>query len=152
MNAELVRKLRAEVEDYRLTIAKLNDNSSMINMNESVLFDSGDSVLKQSGKDILQKVGETLNGMSYSQMNVIGHTDDIRIGKKLQQSYPTNWELSSARATAVVRYLVENVAVDATKVAATGRSKFHPVADNNSAEGRVQNRRVEFCDSSLISS
>jgi chemotaxis protein MotB len=74
------------------------------------------------------------------QIHVIGHTDDVPIRRR----FVSNWELSTARATAAVRFLQEKAAVDPTRLGALGYGEFHPVAPNTSAEGRAKNRRIEI--------
>ena len=73
-----------------------------------------------------------------------GHTDDVKIGKSLQSKFPTNWELSTARAAAVVRYLQDNAGIEPQRLTASGFSQFQPVATNKTAEGRSQNRRIDI--------
>jgi len=75
---------------------------------------------------------------------VEGHTDDMQIGPALQQRFPTNWELSTARATAVVRFLQEKGNIAPERLTASGFSFYKPVAANDSEEGRKQNRRIEI--------
>jgi chemotaxis protein MotB len=77
-------------------------------------------------------------------INVEGHTDDVPIGPELARRYPTNWELSAARATNVARYLQEKIGIDPSLLSATGYGEYHPVASNEDEEGRTRNRRIEI--------
>jgi chemotaxis protein MotB len=76
-------------------------------------------------------------------LRVEGHTDSIPIIGKLTEKYPTNWELSTARSSAVVRYLIE-LGAPKEKLAAVGYADARPIASNSTVEGRAKNRRVEF--------
>ncbi len=75
---------------------------------------------------------------------VVGHTDDVPIGKKFRQIFPSNWELSSARALAVTRYLQERGGLAPEFLAAVGRAHYCPLVPNDSVENRRKNRRVEI--------
>ena len=76
------------------------------------------------------------------QIHVIGHTDNVPIRAGSRGRYASNWELSTARATAAVRFLQEKAAVDPHRLGAVGYGEFHPIADNTTAEGRAKNRRI----------
>ncbi len=73
-----------------------------------------------------------------------GHTDSRPLRWEYREKYPTNWELSAARAAIIVRYLIDNVGIDATRLSAVGYGLYQPVASNDSPEGQQANRRVEF--------
>ena len=75
---------------------------------------------------------------------VEGHTDNVPIRNALKAKFPSNWELSTARATSVVRFLQDQGGIDPSKLSATGLSYFRPVAANDTPEGREQNRRIEI--------
>ncbi|MGZ6078405.1 MAG: OmpA/MotB family protein, partial [Myxococcaceae bacterium] len=77
------------------------------------------------------------------QIDVQGYTDDVPIGPELKSRFPSNWELSTARATDVVRYLASK-GVDKNLMSATGFGDTHPIASNSTAEGRQKNRRIEI--------
>ncbi len=82
--------------------------------------------------------------MQNHSIHVEGHTDNLNIGRATAKKYPGNWELSTARATAVVRLLQDQGKVDPERLFAVGGSLYHPVASNDTLEGRSQNRRVEI--------
>jgi chemotaxis protein MotB len=92
---------------------------------------------------VLKKVGEALKGYKNKIIRVVGHTDNVPVGKTEQGGFPSNWELSVARATNVVRYLQE-VGVPPERMVASGRGEYEPIASNDSAEGRPKNRRIEI--------
>ncbi|MEE9165409.1 MAG: OmpA family protein, partial [Nitrospinota bacterium] len=78
------------------------------------------------------------------QIIIKGHTDNVPIGKKIKEEFPSNWELSALRAINVVHYLHKKVGISPKTLSATGYSKFRPVATNDTPEGRAQNRRIEI--------
>jgi chemotaxis protein MotB len=93
---------------------------------------------------VLRKVGKVLREMGEGTIRVEGHTDDVPIARVYQYRYPSNWELSSARAAVVVRFLHQKTGVDPTNMEAVGLAYYRPVASNATAEGRARNRRVEI--------
>jgi len=82
--------------------------------------------------------------MDDKQIQVSGHTDSHPISEKLATQFPTNWELSTARAVNVVRFLQEKANVPAKNLVATGYGEYHPIASNKSSSGRARNRRIEI--------
>jgi chemotaxis protein MotB len=116
----------------------------VLTMLGQVLFESGEAHLTPLGLDIMKQVGEVLATLPNKNIQVEGHTDNNPIYGRLQQRYPTNWELSTARATTVLRYLVEQTGMDPKEFAATGYADTRPAVANNSEEGQAQNRRVEI--------
>jgi chemotaxis protein MotB len=147
----LVLSLSKEVEKGQLQV-KQYQNMLSVDLAEQIFFDSGRATLKAGGKDVLKKVGDALKGYENKIIRVVGHTDNVPIAKTLQDTFPTNWELSVARATNVVRVLQE-VGIPAERMVASGRSEYDPVAPNDTAEGRQKNRRIEILliDKNLIS-
>jgi chemotaxis protein MotB len=109
-----------------------------------VLFESGEAELTPLGLNIMKQVGQVLATLPDKYIQVEGHTDNKPISGRLQQQYPTNWELSTARATTVLRYLIEQTKMDPKAFGATGYADTRPVTTNDSEEGRAQNRRVEI--------
>ena len=116
----------------------------VLTMLGQVLFESGEAHLTPLGLDIMKQVGEVLATLPDKNIQVEGHTDNNPIYGRLQQRYPTNWELSTARATTVLRYLIEQTGMDPKEFAATGYADTRPAVANNSEEGQAQNRRVEI--------
>jgi len=111
---------------------------------DKILFDSGSVTVKDKGKAVLLRLAESFKDNPTQSIIVEGHTDDLKIGPALQQRFPTNWELSAARATAVVRFFQEQGNIAPERLTASGFSFYKPVAANDSAEGRSQNRRIEI--------
>ena len=116
----------------------------VLTMLGQVLFESGKAQLTPLGLDIMKQVGEVLATLPNKNIQVEGHTDNNPIYGRLQRQYPTNWELSTARATTVLRFLIEQTGMNPKDFSATGYADTRPVVANNSEEGRAQNRRVEI--------
>ncbi len=107
-------------------------------------FDSGEAEVKPEGMKILNRVSEILKGVTDRHIRIEGHTDNVEIGPTLIKTFPTNWELSKARATTVVRYLVQAGGIDAANLSTVGYAATQPIATNATEEGRQKNRRVEI--------
>lgn len=112
----------------------------ILRFNSILLFDLGSAEIKPSGKDALGKIGTLLKQVNNDIM-VQGHTDDLPIETVL---YPTNWELSTKRATNVVLFLINDVKMSPEKLTATGNGEFKPVAPNDSETNRQKNRRIDI--------
>jgi chemotaxis protein MotB len=138
----LVKDLSNEVQKGQLQV-KQYQNMLSVDLAEQIFFDSGKATLKPGGKDVLKKVGDALKGYENKVIRVVGHTDNVPVAKSLQGTFPSNWELSVARATNVVRYLQE-VGVPPERMVASGRGEYDPVATNDTPEGRQKNRRIEI--------
>ena len=139
----LVKELENEIERGEIKITQAMDRLS-VNLVEKILFDSGRAEIKPEGKEVLERVGNILKEITDKQIRVEGHTDDVPIGPRIAHRFPTNWELSTARATTVVRYLQDTVGLDPVALTAAGYSLYRPVATNEDEEGRAQNRRIEI--------
>jgi len=111
---------------------------------DKVLFDPGEADISKRGEEVLARVAEALVGIPDKQIQVSGHTDRMPINSKLVDRYPTNWELSVARATHVVRFLAEKANVPPQRLVASGYGEFHPIASNKTPAGRAKNRRIEI--------
>lgn len=111
-----------------------------VSLSENLLFPSGSAVVNPKGVDALSKLAAVLNLNSDVAVNIEGHTDSIPIRGR----YQDNWDLSTARADAIVRILVNTYRVDPTRVVASGHSYYDPVESNSTPEGRARNRRTEI--------
>lgn len=111
-----------------------------ISLSGSLLFDSGRAELRPEAASALDRIAETFRHMP-NDVRVEGHTDNIQVDSDL---YPTNWELSAARATAVARYLAEVDGISPKRLSAQGYAEFRPVASNDTRESRALNRRVDL--------
>lgn len=139
---DLLKELEEEISEGQVQIERMR-NELRLQMVEEILFDSGEAELKAEGKEILEKVAPVLE-RAQRRIEVQGHTDNVPIRGHLAQAYPTNWELSAARAVNVVRFLHEQAALDPESLSATALSEFRPRSDNGSEEGRARNRRIEI--------
>ncbi len=111
---------------------------------DKILFDPGEAEISKRGEEVLARVAEALVAIPDKQIQVSGHTDRMPINSKLIERYPTNWELSAARAINVVRFLAEKANVRSDRLVASGYGEFHPVASNKTTAGRARNRRIEI--------
>ena len=139
---ELVKKLSSEVEKGQVQVRQFQ-NMLSVDLAEQIFFDSGRATLKPAGKEILKKVGDAVKDYEDKIIRVVGHTDNVPVAKSLQATFPSNWELSVARATNVVRFLQE-VGISPERMIAAGRGEYDPVAPNDTPEGRQKNRRIEI--------
>jgi len=148
----LLRQLSKEAAKGQIQIRQYQ-NMLTVDLAEQIFFDSGRATLKKSGKEVLKKVGEALKGYDDKLIWVVGHTDNVPVAKSLQGTFPTNWELSVARATNVVRFLQET-GVPPEQMVASGRGQYDPVAPNDTPEDRQKNRRIAIIliDRNLVSS
>jgi chemotaxis protein MotB len=118
----------------------INQRGLVVSLKEAGFFDSGSATLKQSSYALLNDVVESL--ASYSNgIRVEGHTDNMPISS---HAFPSNWELSAARATNVVQYLTKQGDFEPSNISATGYGEYRPIAENSSDEGRRKNRRVDL--------
>jgi chemotaxis protein MotB len=138
----LLKSLSSEVEKGQLQVRQYKDMLT-VDLAEQIFFDSGRATLKAGGKEVLKKVGAALKGYQDKIIRVVGYTDNVPVAKSLQARYPTNWELSVARATTVVRFL-QDVGVPPERMVASGRGQYDPVVSNDTPEGRQKNRRIEI--------
>lgn len=111
-----------------------------VSLSENLLFPSGSAVVNPKGVEALSKLAAVLNLNSDVAVNIEGHTDTVPI----RRNFKDNWDLSTARANAIVRILVDNYKVDPVRVEASGHSFYDPVDINSTPEGRARNRRTEI--------
>jgi chemotaxis protein MotB len=140
---ELVTSLKKEIEDGQIKITQLADRLS-VSMVDKILFPSGEADITPAGLKILERVGRILKNTKNKVIRVEGHTDNVAIKPPLQEKFPTNWELSTARATNVVRFLQDKAGIEPARLEAIGMSEYHPVATNKTLAGRSKNRRIEI--------
>lgn len=133
MLPEHLRKDVSVVEDGQLLRYRFADR---------VLFNSGEAKLREEGQEILDVMGRAFLSKrgTFSRLEVEGHTDDRRIATR---EFPSNWELSSARATSVVRFLEDRSNLDPRLLTATGYAEYHPIDSGKSERARERNRRIE---------
>jgi len=140
---QLVNELQTEIQNKEIQITQLADRLS-VSLLDKILFPSGEAEITPAGLKILERVGNIIKNVQDKIIRVEGHTDNVPIHPRLQKQFPTNWELSTARANNVVRFLQEKIGMDATRLQAVGLSEYHPLASNTTPAGRGQNRRIEI--------
>jgi chemotaxis protein MotB len=140
---ELMQKMEAEITRGEITISELQGRLT-VNMVERILFDSGKAEIKADGLKVLKRVGDILKETTDREIRVEGHTDNIPISPRLRQIFPSNWELSTARAANVVHFLQDQIGIHGERLTVVGFGEFRPVADNSQIEGRAQNRRIQI--------
>jgi chemotaxis protein MotB len=139
----LASGLKAEIAAGEVTISSLKGKLT-VNLVDRILFDSGSAEVKPAGRKVLARVGAVLNQVLDKDIRIEGHTDDVPISADLRSRYASNWELSTARATSVARYLEDQAKVDPRRLVAAGLGQWRPVADNAKPETRALNRRIEI--------
>ena len=140
---ELREKMKDEIAKGDIQLTE-SGGKLRVGLVDKILFDSGEASVSKRGESVLARVGTVLTSIEDRQIQVSGHTDNTPISDKLKQQYPTNWELSVARAANVVRFLQEKAAVPADRLVATGYGEYQPIASNKSSAGRARNRRIEL--------
>jgi chemotaxis protein MotB len=135
--------MESEIEKGKITITQLRGKLK-VNMLDEILFDSGKTTVKPQGIEVLDRVGRILLDVKDRTISIEGHTDNVPIGPELSKKYPTNWELSAARATTVARYLQEKIGINPSVLSATGYGEYQPVASNETEEGQAKNRRIDI--------
>lgn len=141
------RQIKSSIEAYlvkqgaqnkvALTITR---RGLIVSLKEAGFFDSGQAQIKPSAYELINTIAEAMSQYN-NPLRLEGHTDNIPISSS---QFPSNWELSTARAVNGLKYLIKNFDVDPDKISATGYAEFRPLADNATPEGRAKNRRVDL--------
>ena len=118
----------------------IENGNVYVSLEEKLLFSSGSDVVDPKGKEALKTLAKVLNSTKDITVMIEGHTDNVPI--KTSQ-FQDNWDLSTARATSIVRILTKDDGFDSNRITASGRSEFHPIRTNESVAGRASNRRTE---------
>jgi len=140
---ELVNDMKEEIEQGQIKITQLADRLS-VSMVDKILFPSGETKITSDGIKVLERIGKVLKNTKDKIIRIEGHTDNVPIHRRLKKKFPTNWELSTARATNVLRFLHEKTGIAPQRLQAVGMAEYHPVASNETPSGRSQNRRIEI--------
>jgi chemotaxis protein MotB len=136
---QMLERFKALMESGKLKI-KIVNNKMIVEMASAILFDSGKAKLSEEGEIALTEVAQILATIGDRSFQVAGHTDNVPIKNK---RFKSNWELSAARAVAVVKHLIDN-GVPAKNISGAGYADTQPAASNDDEEGRAQNRRIEI--------
>ncbi len=140
---DLTKKLEKEIQEGQVQITEMKNRLTMT-MVDKILFTSGSAEIGKEGKKVLDKVSSILKDVKDKRIQIEGHTDNVPIYSSLKSKFPTNWELSTARATQVVRYLQEEGGLSASLLSATGYAEYQPVSSNKTEAGKHKNRRIEI--------
>lgn len=135
-------RLSKELTDKNVEIEQLKGQLS-VRMLDKIVFKSGSADILPQGTEVLDKLADAIKD-STDVIRVEGHTDDTPISDKLKVKYPSNWELSAARASAVARYFETKHFINPKRLESLGFSMYHPVAPNDTPENKQRNRRVEI--------
>lgn len=139
-----LENLKKQLEDNLNTQNEISmipsERGLTISFADTVLFESGEAVIKPSAKNTLEEIVSILKPLPNS-IRIEGHTDDQPINTS---QYPSNWELSTARATSMVKMFIDNYGFSPEKLSAAGYGEHKPVAPNTTPEGRQNNRRVDI--------
>jgi chemotaxis protein MotB len=139
---QLLSNMKNEIAQGQVTISELKGKLT-VNMEAAILFDSGKADVKPEGLSILAKMIATLKGVTDKAIRIEGHTDNVQISGGLTRVFPSNWELSSARAINVTKFLQQQ-GIEGAFLSAAAFAENKPVADNSTREGRARNRRIEI--------
>lgn len=137
---ELTEKFRGLVDTGKLKVT-FRQGQMVLELPSGVLFPSGKAELSKTGEAALQEILDVLKEFSDRRFLIAGHTDNVPVKSR---RFKNNWILSTARAVSVVDYMTTSAGFEPTKLAAAGYGEFAPVADNETEEGRAQNRRIEI--------
>jgi len=137
---DLLKALQPEISKGTVLVHQSGD-ALTINLVSGLLFDSGQDQLKAGGTDALKRVGSVLKNFPEKQVHVAGYTDNVAISGALQRKFPSNKELSDARANSAAQALRDGGV--SSNLSAAGHGDTNPIVKNNTAAGRAKNRRVE---------
>ncbi len=140
VKARLERELSKEIVQSKLVVS-LEPRGLVLSLRESALFPPGRDSFSPEGLPMLTKVGAAIQKLPGQPVRLEGHTDNVPIETA---QFPSNWELSAARGTAILELLAGKFQIEPERLAVAGYAEFHPVADNRTVEGRAHNRRVDL--------
>jgi chemotaxis protein MotB len=138
IQAELEKALAPEIQRHVVEV-KSRKEGLVISLREIGFYDSGSAALRASSRDALDRLAVILQNRPES-LRIEGHTDNVPIHNS---RFASNWELSTSRASELIRVFVERFKMDPARLSAAGYAEFHPVSENDSIEGRGRNRRVD---------
>jgi chemotaxis protein MotB len=139
LQKQLTRALAPEIQRHEVVL-KASREGLVVTLREIGFFDSGSAELRPTSEAAVQRIAQVL-GAQPNNIRVEGHTDNVPIHNA---HFASNWELSTARATEMIRLFITHYDFPATRLSAAGYAEYHPVASNQSADGRAQNRRVDI--------
>lgn len=141
------RQIKSSIEAYLIKQGAQNKVSLnitrrglIVSLKEAGFFESGQAQIKPSAYELINTIAEAMTQYN-NPLRVEGHTDNVPISTS---QFPSNWELSTARASNGLKYILQHFQVDPGKISATGYGEFRPIAENDTSEGRAKNRRVDI--------
>jgi chemotaxis protein MotB len=137
------KSLKDQIVAQNIEIVEMHDQLKVIFI-DKILFDSGSITINSEGQKSLLAMADSIREFESQNVVVEGHTDSVPVGAKLVKRFPSNWELSAARAAVVARYLQNKGGIQPSRLSARGYGQYRPVASNDTEEGRRQNRRIEI--------
>ncbi len=138
---DLENKLKSELSEGDVSLS-MQARGLVLTVLDRILFDSGKASVKETAGQTLDKVASILNKDTKTNLIYVeGHTDNEPIR---HSGWKSNWELSTARATEVIHYMIDSGSIDPNRLVASGYGEFHPVTLNDSEENKQKNRRVEI--------
>ena len=135
--------LKDQIAAREIEIVEIDDKLKVIFV-DKILFDSGSVEITPGGKELLMVMAGSLRENKEQNIVVEGHTDDVPLGDALRKRFPSNWELSTARAAAVAHFFQQEGGIQPERLSARGYSYYRPVTSNETEAGRHQNRRIEI--------
>ncbi len=139
IKADLDAKLHKENLAVSVTTS-IDERGLVISFSNAIIFEPGSAVIKKENESALLEIADMIHIMD-NYIRIEGHTDNIPMSSA---TYPSNWELSSARAVNVVRLFVNQAKATPEKLIAVGYGEYRPIADNSTEEGRMKNRRIDI--------
>ena len=139
-SAQVMEQIKQDL-DVNTSIKVLkSDRGVVIRLNDTMLFDPGSAIIKSEAMNTLQKIASTLEKFQ-NPIVIEGHTDSMPIRN---ERYPSNWELSTARATNIIKYMTDKYKFPPSRLSAVGYGEYMPLENNDTPIGRAKNRRVDI--------
>ncbi len=143
LKKDLAAQFSKESPSGIVTISRRGENV-VITLSSAILFSSGSARIRPSGKKHLKKISRIFQRYLNREIQVQGHTDNIPISDRLIERWESNWELSSSRATRILRFLVEVGNINPKRISAAAMGEFRPIANNSTKAGKKKNRRIDI--------
>lgn len=142
LSDDLRRRIREAELEHAVVVEQRDNRFVTVTLNDAVTYASSEWIVLDTMVPALESIAEAIRSRPDFRVFVEGHTDDRKILEEFHYKWPSNWELGAFRASAVTRYLVNDLGLPAERFAAVSYGPFRPVAENSTAEGRASNRRV----------
>ena len=140
---EMIAELQEEI-DAKLIRIQMLENCLTVELVEKLLFESASAKVSREGRKLLARIAPILKNAGDQEIRIVGHTDELPPSAKTKKKYPSNWELSTARATSVIRILQWGYGIDPNRLVAEGVAHYRPLKMENDQGVRTKNRTVEI--------